>query len=77
MSVSTKAESLNQTITDAVATLAAETDAVKQDAAFRTWLASMSRFYNYSSAISFSPPHSIPRPPELQDSNGGAPWDGS
>ena len=48
MSVTTKAESLNQTITEAVATLAAETDAAKQDATFRAWLASMSRFYNYS-----------------------------
>ena len=48
MSVPTKAEALNQTITDAVAALAAETDTVKQDATFRAWLASMSRFYNYS-----------------------------
>lgn len=48
MSVTTKAEALNQTITDAVATLAAETDAAKQDATFRAWLGSMSRFYNYS-----------------------------
>lgn len=48
MSVTAKAESLNATITEAVEALAAETDAVKQDATFRTWLVSMSRFYNYS-----------------------------
>ena len=48
MSITAKAETLNQTITDAVATLAAETDFAKQDATFRAWLGSMSRFYNYS-----------------------------
>lgn len=48
MSIPSKAESLNQTIAEAVATLASETDAVKQDATFRTWLTNMSRFYNYS-----------------------------
>ena len=48
MSVTTKAETLNQTITEAIATLAAETDSATQDATFRAWLGSMSRFYNYS-----------------------------
>ena len=49
MGVSTdKANDLKATLTAAIETLAAETDSVKQDAAFRTWLDSMSRFHHYS-----------------------------
>lgn len=48
MSVTDKADSLNASMTAAIATLAAETDAVKQDETFRAWLLSMSRFHRYS-----------------------------
>ncbi len=48
MSITTKAEILSTTITDAVTALAAETDRAKQDATFRAWLTTMSRFYTYS-----------------------------
>lgn len=48
MSITAKAETLSNTITDAVNVLAAETDSAKQDASFRAWLTTMSRFYNYS-----------------------------
>ena len=48
MSITNKAESLNDRMTAAIEALAAETDAVKQDVAFRVWLQSMSRFHRYS-----------------------------
>ena len=48
MSITAKAETLSNTITDAVNALAAETDSAKQDASFRAWLTTMSRFYTYS-----------------------------
>ena len=48
MSITAKAETLSSTITDAVNALAAETDSAKQDASFRAWLTTMSRFYTYS-----------------------------
>lgn len=48
MSITAKAESLTSTITDAIANLAADTDGAKQDATFRTWLTTMSRFHAYS-----------------------------
>lgn len=48
MSVTTKADSLNDSMTAAIEALAAETDAVKQDIVFSAWLRSMSRFYRYS-----------------------------
>lgn len=49
MSVTTdKANNLKDTLTASIVALAAETDSVKQDAAFKTWLASMSRFHRYS-----------------------------
>ena len=48
MNTTTKANSLNDTMRSAIETLAAETDSVKQDAAFRAWLTSMSRFHHYS-----------------------------
>ena len=48
MSMTAKAETLLTTITEAIAALAAETDAAKQDATFRTWLTTMSQFYKYS-----------------------------
>ena len=48
MSITAKAETLSNTITDAVNALAAETDSAKQDATFRAWLTTMSRFYTYS-----------------------------
>ena len=44
----TKADALNTTITEAVTALAQETDSAKQDATFRAWLTTMSRFYAYS-----------------------------
>lgn len=44
----TKAEGLNATINEAIAALAKETDTAKQDATFRAWLSTMSRFYSYS-----------------------------
>ena len=43
-----KANNLKETLTASIVALAAETDSVKQDAAFKTWLASMSRFHRYS-----------------------------
>ena len=48
MSITAKAETLSNTITDAINALAAETDSAKQDASFRAWLTTMSRFYTYS-----------------------------
>lgn len=49
MSVTTdKANNLKDTLTASIVALANETDSVKQDAAFKTWLASMSRFHRYS-----------------------------
>ncbi len=48
MSITAKAECLSNTIADAVNALAAETDSAKQDATFRAWLTTMSRFYTYS-----------------------------
>jgi antirestriction protein ArdC len=43
-----KANNLKDTLTASIVALAAETYSVKQDAAFKTWLASMSRFHRYS-----------------------------
>jgi hypothetical protein len=43
-----KANNLKDTLTASIVALANETDSVKQDAAFKTWLASMSRFHRYS-----------------------------
>lgn len=49
MSVPTsKADTLKDSMTAAITALAAETDSVKQDAAFRAYLNSMSRFHSYS-----------------------------
>ena len=48
VSLTAKAELLNATITEAIETLAGETDAVKQDGMFKAWLCSASRFYKYS-----------------------------
>lgn len=48
MSVTAKADSLNDSMTAAIEALATETDAVKQDAIFTAWLRSMSRFTRYS-----------------------------
>lgn len=48
MSITTKAETLLATITDAITALAAETDTAKQDVTFRAWLTTMSQFYTYS-----------------------------
>lgn len=43
-----KADSLKERMTAAITALAEETDSVKQDAAFRAYLSSMSRFHRYS-----------------------------
>lgn len=49
MSLTTsKADSLKDRLTSAITALAEETDSVKQDAAFRAYLDSMSRFHHYS-----------------------------
>ena len=49
MSISTsKADSLKERMTAFITALAEETDSVKQDAAFRAYLSSMSRFHRYS-----------------------------
>lgn len=48
MSLTAKAESLNTTLTEAIEALANETDAVKQNELFKSWLRSASRFYKYS-----------------------------
>jgi antirestriction protein ArdC len=48
VSMTTKADSLHETLNASIESLAAETDSVKQDATFRTWLDSMSRFHRYS-----------------------------
>ena len=44
----TKADTLSSSMAAAIAALAAETDSAKQDAGFRAWLTSMSRFHRYS-----------------------------
>ena len=48
MSMTTKADNLHETLRASIETLAAETDRVKQDATFRAWLTSISRFHHYS-----------------------------
>jgi N-terminal domain of anti-restriction factor ArdC len=42
------AQDLSAAIDQSIKTLAAETDAAKQNEAFRLWLTTMSRFYSYS-----------------------------
>jgi hypothetical protein len=44
----TTAQDLTATIDQSIKTLAAETDAARQNEAFRLWLTTMSRFYSYS-----------------------------
>ncbi len=48
MNMTIKADSLHETLRSSIEALAAETDSVKQDATFRAWLTSMSRFHHYS-----------------------------
>jgi len=42
------AQDLTATIDQSIKALAAETDAARQNEAFRLWLTTMSRFYSYS-----------------------------
>ena len=44
----TTAQDLTATIDQSIKALAAETDAARQNEAFRLWLTTMSRFYSYS-----------------------------
>lgn len=48
MSLTAKVENLSASINEAITALATETDAAKQDATFRAWLTTMSRFHSYS-----------------------------